>query len=675
MAGFVYGWGEKPDDEPAVMDPNNPTGAGGAIGSQPLSQTGGSGAGVSPTGFTDPSLFDQSSLQTTTPTGAGAAGAGASAPLPTTPTPAGSGTAAPTPAPLPDFTDLLNKIQTATDPQQAALSKDQLSRQLYSSLSEQGHDVKWEGDQLIVDGRPYVVGGTATTAQTQAAGTGPAGGGAGLNQAPQAGQWAPTNQGFLDWATKNFGADANSFVKIDPAQFQQILARYTQETGNQANYIGGPSGDQVDFGQGTQDALTSSGQIWNNESTGAGGPGGSRPGATTGGGGYGTWTGSPDTAPGVMPGMPTAPAPVAQPTTTSEWGDQLKRLLAGQGGGNLTMADLQGGLGNPITDDGWRPGGGGYVPGEIGMSDVEGLPSYEKLLADMSQGQEGTQALLARIMANPESMNQATTDTMKAQMKDTLAEQQAQEEEDLRGFGAASGIADSPWLASERSNSRRARDMAVAKGAQNVDITAATTNAADRRAAAGLGIQAGDSRRAAVQAASSAAIAKVAATGDRLQLRESVKQEAAKLKISEDQVMSNFLQGKADNLMKKYGIDLGASLDVAKLNQQSQEFREDLMQKMAALEQSLSMQKYGIDTGAATSKYATDVGAATSRYGTDVGAGTSRYGIDVNAGQANLSREQQDRQYAASLGLDYDKFNFMRDQDQWKRMQDLYGGA
>lgn len=102
-------------------------------------------------------------------------------------------------------------------------------------------------------------------------------------QAPQAGQWAANNQGFLDWATKTFGADANSFVKIPPGQLQQILQRYTAETGNQAKFMGGPSGDRVDFGQGVQDALTSSGQIWNDERTGAGGPQGVRPGGAGGG--------------------------------------------------------------------------------------------------------------------------------------------------------------------------------------------------------------------------------------------------------------------------------------------------------------------------------------------------------------------------------------------------------
>jgi hypothetical protein len=132
--------------------------------------------------------------------------------------------------------------------------------------------------------------------------------------APEAGQWAPTNQGFLDWATaKKVGEQQGSFIKIPPAQLPALLQRYTQETGNQANFQGGPSGDRVDFGQGTQDALTSSGQIWNNESTGAGGPGGSRPAPSAGGGGpyaMSSGGGTPGYGPGGG-GAPTGPMPTA----------------------------------------------------------------------------------------------------------------------------------------------------------------------------------------------------------------------------------------------------------------------------------------------------------------------------------------------------------------------------
>ncbi len=136
------------------------------------------------------------------------------------------------------------------------------------------------------------------------------------SSAPQAGQWSANNQGFLDWATKTFGADRNSFVKIPPGQLPAILQRYTAETGNQAKFIGGPSGDQVDFGQGVRDALTSSGQIWRDESKDYGTPGGGGPGTGGGGGGGGGPTpwGGGSAPPGGGGGggsnvtLPTAPA-------------------------------------------------------------------------------------------------------------------------------------------------------------------------------------------------------------------------------------------------------------------------------------------------------------------------------------------------------------------------------
>lgn len=97
--------------------------------------------------------------------------------------------------------------------------------------------------------------------------------------AAQAGQWAPTNQGFLDWSTKTYGTEkpGSAFVDTHGVPFEDVLKRYREETGNRADYLGGPSKDRVDFGQGVQDAWTSGNRIWNDESTGAGGPGGSRP--------------------------------------------------------------------------------------------------------------------------------------------------------------------------------------------------------------------------------------------------------------------------------------------------------------------------------------------------------------------------------------------------------------
>lgn len=117
------------------------------------------------------------------------------------------------------------------------------------------------------------------------------------SQAPQAGQFANNQQGFLDWATAKYGADptrGQGFVNAQAGGgLQNLLKEYGTATGNTANFKGGPSGDRVDFGQGDQDALTSGGQIWNpNGGSGGGGGqsgagGGAQGGYGGGGGGYG----------------------------------------------------------------------------------------------------------------------------------------------------------------------------------------------------------------------------------------------------------------------------------------------------------------------------------------------------------------------------------------------------
>jgi hypothetical protein len=113
---------------------------------------------------------------------------------------------------------------------------------------------------------------------------------------PQAGHFANTQQGFLDWATQKYGADptrGGGFVNAQAGGgLQKMAADYAAATGNTANFLGGPSGDQVDFGQGVSDALTSGGQIWNPAGGGgaAGAPGGG--GAAGGLGGVGGGTGA-----------------------------------------------------------------------------------------------------------------------------------------------------------------------------------------------------------------------------------------------------------------------------------------------------------------------------------------------------------------------------------------------
>lgn len=114
-------------------------------------------AAAAPTAEQGPSLFKPSYQPTATGTGQADMGAMAQSPA------APSGGPSPQPTAPPAYADTLTKIQQTTDPRQKAVLQDQLARDLFSTLRTAGHDVKWQGDQLIVDGRPYVVGDGSQT--------------------------------------------------------------------------------------------------------------------------------------------------------------------------------------------------------------------------------------------------------------------------------------------------------------------------------------------------------------------------------------------------------------------------------------------------------------------------------------------------------------------------------
>lgn len=76
---------------------------------------------------------------------------------PDQPKPAAAPGASGSPAPF-DYGGLMSKIKTATDDRSRAIATDQLGRTAFSQLKNAGHDVSWDGDNLVVDGRPYLIG-------------------------------------------------------------------------------------------------------------------------------------------------------------------------------------------------------------------------------------------------------------------------------------------------------------------------------------------------------------------------------------------------------------------------------------------------------------------------------------------------------------------------------------
>lgn len=60
-----------------------------------------------------------------------------------------------------NYQSQVQALESEQDPSKRAALRDRLSRDLFTSLKQSGHDVKWQGDQLLVDGRPYEVAGGA----------------------------------------------------------------------------------------------------------------------------------------------------------------------------------------------------------------------------------------------------------------------------------------------------------------------------------------------------------------------------------------------------------------------------------------------------------------------------------------------------------------------------------
>ena len=118
-------------------------------------------------------------------------------------------------------------------------------------------------------------------------------------------------------AAPNFGGPSHS-----PQEMAGIIDRYNKQTGQHATYVGGPSGDKVDFhdGRGPVDVLNAQGKLWYDEGEHGSKPGGASYGAGGGGGGGGGGGVAPPAVPpggpkppGVPPGQPPPPGPPGPP--------------------------------------------------------------------------------------------------------------------------------------------------------------------------------------------------------------------------------------------------------------------------------------------------------------------------------------------------------------------------
>jgi hypothetical protein len=274
---------------------------------------------------------------------------------------------------------------------------------------------------------------------------------------------------------------------------------------------------------------------------------------------------------------------------------------------------------NRPPDPTFTPTAPTYTPGTLNNSDLSGF-SYDQLVqklkdqgynpADLSGGAVGasTDALVQQLLQHPESMDPQTVATLKAQAKDDLSQMQLSTEEGIKGMSYQTGNQDSNFVASERLASRQGRDQALLASNRAIDLNAAATNQADRRAAAGIGTSYTQSKidnqfrdaaekRAAVSLASDTSLRAAALSTDRFALEEQIKQKATELGQSADQTRLQYTLGLMSQITSRYGIDVGAQIDREKLAQAGSEFQQDLIFRLQALQQANEQfaAQYGLD--------------------------------------------------------------------------------
>jgi hypothetical protein len=246
----------------------------------------------------------------------------------------------------------------------------------------------WRGSQYI--------GAPASTPQVQPAqATTPAGS---VPPAPQAG--ASPDQAWLDWIAKTYGNSASrggGFADLPQGQnLESVINRFNQETGGSARYLGGPSGDRVDFGQGVTDALTGTGQLWSDYGAmgGQARAGAGVPNATMrAGGGGGSGSGG---------GVGAAAGGAAGGAAGSDWQTQIRAML---------MEQMKG-YAKPVGMD--DPGIQGEMQAqertlERGRQDRRAAMAERNAASGLNSGGAGSGAMDAEIAAGYEDKGAAKT--------------------------------------------------------------------------------------------------------------------------------------------------------------------------------------------------------------------------------------------------------------------------
>lgn len=528
---------------------------------------------AAPTTPTPPPATDFTSVL-----GPQAAAGGGSDPWGTSPSPIGAGPMTmPDQGPVNTYQSFMDQIRQASDPASAAAARDGLARQLQADLEADGHTITWKGDTMMIDGRPYELGADAATGGHQ-----PLPNDAHMAMSPtDSVSTAATGASGIDWSLPFAHIDGFDDAKMsDPnksdPKYDAAARVYSQSVAALGNPVRGNLQPHVDFakahgfpnaqasgddkidygdGNGPIDAIRAGSDApWFQNGADRFG----------GGAGAGAGAGGPGAA-----------------------GAGGAGLRSGMGGNYFS--DLMGSL--PDWMQNWKPSGPGYQPGSIDAS-ASDLPGFNEIydLANQATATDGSEdALVKSILEHPESLSDRDVEMLKARNAEEAAAAGQAQDEELQHFGANSNIGDSPWLADQRASNAWNRRNATIAGNRNVDIAAAQTRASDRATAANLGTAynsyKANKQHAAVNLAVEGALGKAGEQRSRTQLNESFKQAAAQLGLSKDQLTLSYIQANLGFLTQNKNIDTNFSIDASKLAEQSEEFKQTLLQRIAELKQ------------------------------------------------------------------------------------------
>lgn len=230
-----------------------------------------------------------------------------------------------------------------------------------------------------------------------------------------------------------------------------------------------------------------------------------------------------------------------------------------------------------------------YTPTAITNEDLAGL-GYQDVQTRLKTPVAGkTSALVQSILDNPESLNDLMVDTLKARSADEIADMARADEEGLLQFGYANNLADSNWLASERRAAQFARDRSLVASNRDIDITAAETRTKDRLAAAQMGTTFAAEERSREALATDVGLRAAAEKKDRHALNESLKQKAAELQISVDDMKLRYTQSVMEDITRRWGIEVQAGIDWAQLAMMDSQFQDELIFKMHQLDRQMQL--------------------------------------------------------------------------------------